>query len=113
MNIGKQKGKVIKMQMSKLKETLHNKMSGLTIGDIGPIALTLGIAIIVIAVVAMILSNMRDQVNNTSTAYTIIGKGLDALNVFGDWFGIIVIVAVAAIILGLVMLFRTTASGRA
>jgi hypothetical protein len=40
-----------------------------------------------------------------------ITAGLSALSVFGDWFGIIVIVAVAAIILGLVMLFRASASG--
>ena len=85
---------------------------GLNIGDIGPIAITIGSAIIVISVVSLILSEMQGQVENESTAYEIIGKGLDSMSVFGDWFDIIVIVAVAAVILGLVMLFRRSASPR-
>ncbi len=84
---------------------------GLTIGDIGPIALTLGVAVIIISVVSLILGEMQGQVENESTAYEIIGDGLDSMSVFGDWFDIIVIVAVAAIILGLVMLFRRTQRG--
>lgn len=87
----------------------------LSIGDIGPIALSLGVAVIVISVVSMILSNMQANVNETSEAeaYSVLTKGLEAMGTFGDWFNIIVIVAVAAIILGLVLLFRGTFSGGA
>ncbi|MFP4019076.1 MAG: hypothetical protein ACLFUH_07480 [Bacteroidales bacterium] len=95
----------------KLLESLKAKKKGLTIGDIGPIASTLGVAIIIISVVAMIIGNMQNQVNDSATAYNIMEKGLDALEVFGDWFSIIVIVSVAVIILGLVYLFRRQASG--
>jgi len=101
----------MKVQETKAKgRAFANQSLGLSIGDIGPIALTLGVAVIIISVVSLVLGNMQDQVNDTSTAYDIIGKGLDAMSVFGDWFNIIVIVAVAAIILGLVMLFRGSAN---
>lgn len=161
------------------------------IKDIGPIALSLGIAVIVISVVAMILGQMGPQtymdrnvpnetfnansdpytytVNRTSekdfvdltkvTCYestsqdtelsdndcnisdaeagkvkisttvdsgdesleynyaeetqatSVVEKGEDAMATFGDWFNILVIVSVSAIVLGLVMLFRGTTGG--
>lgn len=95
----------------KLIESLKAKKKGLTLGDIGPVASTLGVAVIIISVVAMIIGNMQDQVDANGTAYTVMDKGLDALEVFGDWFSIIVIVAVATIILGLVYFFRRQTTG--
>jgi len=97
---------------AKGKSALSRK-GQLSIGDIGPIALSLGVAVIIISVVSMILSNMQQNVNETTEteAYDVLTKGLDAMSTFGDWFNIIVIVAVAAIILGLVLLFRGTFSG--
>jgi len=168
------------------RKFLENTL-GLSIGDIGPIALTLGIAVIVISVVSLVLGNMVPQTydalsvtnetfNATSDPYTytvneagdttfveltdvtcysdagstaladsacnvtdagagdvklsttvdsgdeavdydydeettatsITDKGLTAMETFGDWFNIITIVAVASIILGLVMLFRSS-----
>ncbi|MFP4019075.1 MAG: hypothetical protein ACLFUH_07475 [Bacteroidales bacterium] len=176
-----------------------NKRKGLTIGDIGPIASTLGVAIIIISVIAMILASMAPQtyvateVTNESHSLTLPGnltvdnveKGIEsdsetlyfwddsestateldetdnytvtsyddgkfevkdisdysetdgdtinidyaylsagtatsvltagegALEVFADWFSIIVIVSVATIILGLVYMFRRQSGGQA
>lgn len=179
--------------MDRMKRFLEEKL-GLSVGDIGPIALSLGVAVIIISVVALVLGTMTPQTyqetavtnetfNATSDPYTltvshasdsdfveltdatvyktsdylnstseladsaynisdseagtielstsvdsgneaidykydeettstgILTKGKDAMSTFSDWFNIIVIVAVAAIILGLVMLFRGSSRG--
>ncbi len=83
----------------------------LAIDSIGDVALALGIAIIVVAVVALILATMLSNVTD-GNATAIIGKGLSAISAFADWFAIIVIVVVAVIILSLVMLLRGRGGGR-
>ena len=176
-------------RMDRVNRFLQSNL-GLSIGDIGPIALTLGVAVIIISVVSLVLGTMSSQTyqtaivenetfNATATDYdytvekasdadfvevtmaqgyetdaqntevntmildaeagklnfeyssdptsttqsvyyeydeettstNIIDKGLESMSVFGAWFDIIVIVSVAAIILGLVMLFRGSARG--
>ena len=90
----------------------RQKMKGLGIGDIGPFALAIGVAVIIVAVVAMILATMKDNVTE-GNATAIIQKGLTAMSNFGDWFGLIVVVGVAVIILGLVLLLRGQERGGA
>lgn len=85
--------------------TKNKMLKGMGIGDIGPVALSIGIAIITISVIALILANMSTASTNTNFTY-IVGKGMTALTSFADWFQIIVIVVVAVIILALVMFLR-------
>jgi hypothetical protein len=80
-------------------------MKGLGIDSIGPVALSIGVAIIIVSVIALILANMSGASTNGNFTY-VIGKGLTAIQTFADWFQIIVIVVVAVIILALVMLLR-------
>lgn len=88
----------------KALDTIKSKsMKGLGIGDIGPVALSIGFAVIVVAVIALILAQIRGGSTNTNFTYTI-DKGLVAITSFADWFGIIIIVVVAVIILALVMM---------
>lgn len=78
-------------------------MKGLGIGDIGPVALSVGFAVIVVAVIALILAQVRGGSTNQNFTYTI-DKGLAAITSFADWFSIIIIVVIAVIILALVMM---------
>jgi len=50
--------------------------------------------------------------DKNTNATTTANAGLSALADFGDWFAIIVVVAVSVIILGLVMLLRNFSGGR-
>jgi len=96
-------------QMSKVeKRTMRGNFS---IGDIGPIALALGVAIIFVALIVMFLEDMLASVSNTSSAYTLIGLGITAIEKFGSWFGNIVNVVIITIVLGLLyMLYRYAGS---
>jgi hypothetical protein len=77
----------------------------LGINSIGPVALSVGVAVIIVAVVALILATMQGA--STDGNFTnVVSLGLTALTSFADWFGIIVIVVVAVIILSLVMMLR-------
>ena len=88
------------------------KKGEMAIDSIGPVALSIGIAVIIVAVVAMILGNMKTNVTDANATY-VLTKGLAAMSSFADWFSIIVIVVVAVIILALVMLLRGRGGGGA
>jgi len=60
---------------------------------------------IVVAVGAIILTGFQDNVDNTSTAYTIIAHGLTGMSTFGSWLTLIAVVVAAVVILGFVMGF--------
>lgn len=80
-----------------------NKMKGQGVGDIGPVALAVGVGIIIVAIVALILAEMNTQITDAN-ATQVLDAGLAAIITFSDFFGVIVIVAVSVIILSLVML---------
>lgn len=93
-----------------LRPLNHKKKGALSVGDIGPIALAVGIAIIIVAVVAMILAQMNTNITDEN-ATEVLNLGIAAIMDFADWFAIIVIVVVAVIIIGLVMLLRGAGGG--
>lgn len=101
------------MQLKQVEDTRSRpRMKGaMAIDSIGDVALALGIAIIVVAVVALILATMLANTTD-GNATAIIAAGLAAIASFADWFAIIVIVVVAVIILTLVMLLRGRGGGR-
>jgi hypothetical protein len=80
------------------------------LGDIGPAALSVGVAVIIVSVVAMILANMNSNITDANATY-VLTQGLSAVGLFSDWFSIIVIVVVSVIIIALVMGLRTISSG--
>ena len=69
---------------------------------------------IVIATGALILAEMNETTDNTE-ATAVLESGLDAMTTFSDWFGILVIAVIAAVVIGLVMVYfgRRMAGGRA
>jgi DNA-binding transcriptional regulator of glucitol operon len=85
-------------------------MKGLGIGDIGPVALSLTVSIIIVAVAALILAQLRTGSTNVNFT-SVVDLGLAAIGSFANWFSIMVVVIVAVIILSLVMLLRGRSGG--
>lgn len=87
----------------------------MNVGDLTPIAMVILVAVIAISIGATVLVNLSTVQNtigasqgysaNTSPAYNITGKGITALGTFSDFFQVIAVVAVAAIVIGLVYMF--------
>ena len=86
------------MELMKKAKTMKGNFS---IGDIGPIAIVLVVAIIMVAVGAMILGEMNETVTDAN-ASAVLSDGLSAISDFSSWFDTIVVVIVAVILLGLV-----------
>ena len=80
------------------------------IGDLMPIAMVLLVAVIAISIGATVLTEIQDTQIANSTAYNITKEGLDSFKTFGDFFPVIVIVAIAAVIIGLVSWFGGSGS---
>jgi hypothetical protein len=84
------------------------KKKGMTIGDLGPVALVLGVSILIVAITASIVSTMQGDLTPDSTAYNVTASGLEALDVVGSNIPTIGLVVASAIIIGvLVVSFRT------
>ena len=78
---------------------------GMGIADMHPLVLMLVLVGIILGVGALILDKFQAQIpSNVSIAYNATGEALNAIGDFSTWLSIIVIVAAAAIILGLVMM---------
>lgn len=86
-----------------MKLNLSHKMKGLGVGDIGPVALAVMLAVIIVSVSAYILASMDTSISDVNASY-VLQKGLSAMTTFADWFSIIIIVVVAVIVIGLVMM---------
>jgi len=88
---------------------------GYQVSDIAPIAIALGLAIIVTVVMANVVTNVQtDQVTNTDGCnstdvsacgygYNVSSNGLSGLDELGSWFDTIGLVVAAAIIIGILV----------
>ena len=82
----------------------------MSIKQLTPIAMLILVSVIAISIGSSVLVGLQGvETSNVSPAYNITGKGLTAMGVFGNFFSVIVIVAVAAIIIGLVYMFGSSA----
>lgn len=81
--------------------------------DLTDLAIGIVVLGIVVSVGATVLINVRDtNTNTTSASYTVADKAATGLAEYGNWFKIIVIVGVAAVILSLIfMAFGRRAGG--
>jgi len=78
----------------------------LSIGQLFTVGLTIGIAIVGISIVAEVISQLQGTQTTDSAAYNISGSGLVGISKFNNWWGVIITVAVAVIVIGLLMFFR-------
>jgi hypothetical protein len=87
------------------KSKMMKNKKGMGIGDLQ----TIGISFVVIAIVlglgASVLTDIQTTQGSTTLSYNISGFGLTSLNTLGKWLPTIALVAVVAIIVGLVMVY--------
>jgi len=72
--------------------------------DLTDLAIGIVVLGIVVSVGATILINVRDTNTASTTAYNVADKAATGLGEYGNWFKIIVIVGVAAVILSLIFM---------
>jgi len=82
-----------------MKQTLRKPAVDLTDLAIGIVVLG-----IVVSIGATILITIRDTNNSTGTAYNLSNQAAIGLAEYGNWFKIIVIVGVAAVVLSLIFM---------
>jgi len=88
---------------------MEQKQSAVDLTDLAIGIVVLGI---VVSIGATILLNVRDTNTINDTAYNLAGSAATGLAEYGNWFDIIVIVGVAAVILSLIfMAFGRRAGG--
>lgn len=83
----------------------------MTLNQLLPAALLIIVAVIGVSVGAQVLGQIQGSQDPNSAEYNITGKGLEALGQFGDWFGVIVIVVIAVIVIGLVLMLSVIRQG--
>lgn len=71
------------------------------------VAITLVVSIVVLTIGAVILTNLQDQVNtddlNVSAGYNISAAGLTATQDVVDWYPIIIVAIVGALVIGIMV----------
>jgi len=73
--------------------------------------LALVILIFIITIGADLTSTIEEQQTSGSIAENVSTKGLEALDLFGDWFDIIILIVIAVLIIGLLLAFRLRSGG--
>ena len=79
--------------------------------DLTELAIGIVVLGIVVSVGATVLINVRDTNTSGTAAYNVADKAAVGLAEYGNWFKIIVIVGVAAVILGLIFMAFGRSSG--
>lgn len=67
-------------------------------------AISMGVLVIVVAMVVLILVGMNGSTTEAA-ANDIITEGITGISVYGDWFNTLVLVVIGIVVLGLVMGF--------
>lgn len=78
---------------------------GFTINDLGTIAISLVVVAIIIGLGATILESIQDDQVVNSTAFNTSGFGLTGMNTLASYIPTIALVAVAAIVIGIIIVF--------
>lgn len=83
--------------------TSHKK-GAIGIGSVLPFISVIVVATILIGVSQIVLDKFMGNVETSETANTSINDSITALSEFGDWWDLVIIVLVAAVILGLIFM---------
>ncbi|MEE9238433.1 MAG: hypothetical protein V3U58_02615 [Thermodesulfobacteriota bacterium] len=83
----------------------NRKAQRFTINDLGTIAIALVVAAIILGLGATILEKIQGTQTTNKTAFNASGFGLDGLNTMAEFLPTIAIVAVAAIVIGIILVF--------
>ncbi len=88
-----------------MQKKLNKKAQRFTINDLGTIAIALVVAAIILGLGATILEKIQGTQTTNNTAFNASGFGLDGLNTMAEFLPTIAIVAVAAIVIGIILVF--------
>ena len=88
--------------MNKLNKKAQRAFS---ISDLGTIAIALVVASVILGLGATILEKIQGTQTVNATAFNATGFGLDGMNTMAQFIPTIAIVAVAAIIIGIILVF--------
>ena len=78
---------------------------GFTVQDLVPLAIAFVVIAIVLGMGATILSDIQAGQTTDKTAYNASGHGLESLEELSSWLPTIAIIVVAAIIIGIIILY--------
>ena len=84
---------------------LAKKAQAFTISDLGTIAIALVVAAIILGMGSTILEKIQETQVTDKVAYNASGFGLSGLNTMAEFIPTIAIVAVAAIVIGIILVF--------
>ena len=84
---------------------MNKKAQAFTISDLGTIAIALVVAAIILGMGATILEKIQGTQATDGTAYNSSAFGLTGLNTMAEFIPTIAIVAVAAIVIGIILVF--------
>lgn len=82
------------------------KGQAMGIGSLQSVAIAFVLVTVTIAIGAYLVNEVGDQLPADSVAQNVTADGLAALDVFGGWLTILVVIVVAAVILGLLALYQ-------
>lgn len=84
---------------------MNKKSQAFTISDLGTIAIALVVAAIILGMGATILEKIQATQTADKHAYNASGYGLSGLSTLSEFIPTIAIVAVAAIVIGIILVF--------
>lgn len=84
---------------------MNKKAQAFTISDLGTIAISLVIAAIILGLGATILTSIQDSQTTDGVAFNASGFGLTGMNTLASYIPTIALVAVAAIVIGIILVF--------
>ena len=87
------------------------KLKGQALGGLSNSAIAVLLLILVVAVGATVLQTIQGTQTTDAADYNITGQGLSALSTYGDFFSVIVVVVVFAVIIGLFAFFSMRGRG--
>lgn len=90
------------MKMSKLNDMIKQKRGQFGLNNLSAAAVGVLVFIIVVSVGATVLTSIQGTQTNQSTAFNITGQGLLGLGTLSNFTSVIVVIAVAAVIIGLI-----------
>jgi len=91
--------------LNKLSIAESKKAQAFTINDLGTIAIALVVAAVILGMGATILEKIQGTQTTDQAAFNASGFGLSGLNSLAEFIPTIAIVAVAAIVIGIILVF--------
>ena len=93
------------MEVPQNMRKINKKAQAFTISDLGTIAIALVVAAIILGMGATILEKIQETQVTDKTAFNASGFGLTGMSTMAEFIPTIAIVAVAAIVIGIIRVF--------